>query len=71
MIRARGKSQQPHFDSSLKNDRRLARSGAVGEGADGLGTLVFVRHEEVVQAFMPKRLKEPFAMSECLVTPGF
>ena len=58
-----------HIDSSLKNDRLLARSRAVGEGADGLGALVVVRHEEIVQAFMAKRLKEPFAMIEGLIKP--
>ena len=51
-----------HIHSSLKNDRLLARSGTVGKGADGLGALVFVRHEEIVQAFIAQRLKEPFAM---------
>lgn len=51
-----------HIHSSLKNDRLLARSGAVGKGADGLGALVFVRHKQIVQAFVAQRLKEPFAM---------
>ena len=40
----------------------MARARAVGKGADGFGALVFVCYEEVVQAFMAKRLKEPFAI---------
>lgn len=51
-----------HNDSSLENDRLMARSRAVSKGADGLGALVFVCHEEIVQAFMAKCLKEPFSM---------
>lgn len=56
-----------HSDSSLENDRLMARSSAVGKGADGLGAFVFVCHEEVVQTLVAKRLKEPFALRKGLI----
>ena len=55
-----------HSDSSLENDGLMARSRAVGEGTDGLGALVFIRHKEIVQTFMAKCLKEPFSTREGL-----
>ena len=44
----------------------MARSGTVGKGTDGLGALVFVGHEEIIQALMAKCLKEPLAASQGL-----
>lgn len=70
-VRFSGASSQRQLaaygDSPFENERLIARSRAVGKGADGLGALVFVCHEEIVQAFMAKRLKEPFAMREGLI----
>ena len=51
-----------HSDSSLENDGLVTRSRAIGEGADGLGALVLVCHDEIVQAFMANRFEKPFAM---------
>lgn len=56
-----------YSDSSLEHNRLMARSRAVGKGADGLGALIFVCHEEIVQAFMAKCLEKPFARREGLI----
>lgn len=46
----------------FENQRLMAWPLAVSEGADGLGTLVFVGHEQIVQTLMTKSLKEPFSV---------
>lgn len=56
-----------YSDSSLEHNGLMARSRAVGKSADGLGALIFVCHEEIVQAFMAKCLKKPFARREGLI----
>lgn len=48
--------------SSFEDQRLMAWPLAVSEGADGLGTLVFVGHEQIIQAFMTESLKEPFSV---------
>ena len=50
-----------HGDSSLEDNGLMSRSFAVRKVANGLGALVLVGHEEIIQAFMAKRFKEPFA----------
>ena len=39
----------------------MTRSGGVAEGADGLGRLVGVGGEQVVEPFEAERVQEPFA----------
>lgn len=39
----------------------MARAGRVGEGADGLGRLVLVSGEQVVEARVADGLHEPFS----------
>ena len=56
-----------HSDSSLENNGLTARSRAECKGADCLGALVFVSHEQIVQPLMAKRLKEPLATREGLI----
>ena len=48
--------------SALKDQRPMAWPLAVSEGADGLGALVFVGHEQIIEAFMTKSLKKPFSV---------
>ena len=40
----------------------MAGSGRVAKGADGLGGLVLVGGQEVVEAFMAEGVHEPFAV---------
>jgi hypothetical protein len=44
----------------LEKNRLVARSGRVAEGADGLGRLVLVGGEQVVEALVAERGEEPF-----------
>lgn len=44
----------------------MTRAFAVGKRAHRLGAFIFIRQEEVVQAFMAEGFKEPFAINPCL-----
>lgn len=41
----------------------MTRTLGIRESTNGLGALILVRGQEIVQAFMPERLEEPFATS--------
>lgn len=45
----------------MEDDGFMTRAFRVRKGAHGLGRLVFIGYQKVIQAVMPKFLKEPFA----------
>lgn len=49
------------FCPALEQDRCLARTATVAEGADGVGGLVWICGEEVVQTGVAKSAEEVFA----------
>lgn len=58
-----------HSDSPFENDRLMAGARAISKGADGLGALVCVCHEEIVQPFVAERFEKPLAMRESFIQP--
>lgn len=51
---------------ALEENGLVAGSGRVAESADGLGRLVLVGGQEIVEAFMAEILHEPFAALRCV-----
>lgn len=56
-----------HLRNPLEQDWFMAWTLREAERAHCLGTLILVRDEEVVQAFMANVLKEPFAVTRLVM----
>lgn len=53
--------RQAYCGSALEDDGSRPRTSRVGKRADGLGRLVFVCHEKVVQPVVAESRKEPLS----------